>query len=126
MSGSRSRSGSRAAGSRIRRSSRPWAIDAEGDCLADFLLVEGRHGQVHEEVDVLNWREPVMVVSFVLGHVVLVDVGDELAAPLRLPAGEVRIRRVVVEEGRVVDLIEVRLSGLPVTGVADVRKALPR
>ena len=65
-----------------------------------------------------------MVVGLVLGHVVLVDVGDELAAPLRLPAGEVRIRRVVVEEGRVVDLVEVGLSRLPVASITDIRDVL--
>ena len=66
-----------------------------------------------------------MIVLRVLGDVVGVDVRDELAAPLRLARGEERVGRVIVEERRVVDGVQVGQPFLPVVGVALVGDVLP-
>ena len=107
------------------------AVDAEGERLTHGLVVEGRLRGVEPEVDVVDGREPVVVVGPILAHVVGVDARDVLAAPLSLTRGQELVGWVVVGEGRVVDGLdnvvrrEVRY-GAGVAGVGDVlRRALP-
>src|SRR5207237_10524143 len=53
-----------------------------------------------------------------------IDVWNGLATPLRLPGGEVLVRRIVVGKGRVIDLVKVGQPRLPVVGVARIRDLL--
>ena len=85
-----------------------------------------RRVEVRVERDVHDRCEPVVVVGRVLLHVEVVDVRDELTAPLGLAAGEVEVGRVVVEIGRVLDLLDVRLAGLPVGRVGHVGDVVRR
>ena len=81
--------------------------------------------EVDEDVDVDERWEPIVVVG-ALRRVVRLDVRDELAAPLRLPARELLVRRVVRGERRVEDRVELGQTLLPVARVLLVLDHLRR
>ena len=86
-------------------------------------VLQDRVRQVDEHAHVRDRREPVVVVR-ALGQVELLDVRDELAAPLRLAVGQVGVGRVVGEERRVVDRADLRQARLPVVRVGRVLDVL--
>ena len=86
-------------------------------------VLQHRVRQVDEDAHVRDRREPVVVVR-ALRQVELLDVRDELAAPLRLTAGQVGVGRVVGQERRVVDRADLRQARLPVVRVGRVLDVL--
>src|SRR5262249_46841079 len=88
-------------------------------------VLEDRVLEVDEDRDVRDRREP-GVVRLALRQIDGLDAGDELAAPLRLAAGEIGVGRVVRGVGRVVDRVDLRLALLPVVVVLRVLHDLRR
>ena len=98
-------------------------VDRVRHRLPDGHVVQPGHGQVRDQRHVRDRREPVVVVR-ALGRVERLDARDELAAPLRLAGGQVRVGRVVGGERRVQHLGDLRLARLPVVRVGDVGDVL--